>query len=233
MPISLSGRHRGLWLMSPSFEPRLGTLPEPQRKLWPALAPTAQMGLVLYGGTAIALQLGHRQSIDFDFFSDAALDKTDLRGRLPVLVGAAILQDEPNTLVVSTNLPGGAVKLSFFGGLRLGRVGEPRPTSDGVLLVASPLDLLATKLKAILDRAEAKDYLDIAALLRAGVSLDAGLAAFRTMFGGEPAVALKALGYFGDGDLPSVPVADQQVLRSARDRVRALPDVARLSERLI
>lgn len=217
--------------MPASFEPRLETLPQAQRELWEALAPAASMGLVLYGGTAIALQLGHRQSIDFDFFSNAALDKDELRRRLP-LIDAAILQDEPNTLVVSARLPAGAVKLSFFGGLRIGRVGEPRFSSDGVLLVASLLDLLATKLKAMLDRAEAKDYLDLAALLRAGVALEDGLAAFRAMFQGEPAVALKAIGYFGDGDLSSVGPADRALLQHARDTVRTLPDLARLSERL-
>src|SRR4051812_41286180 len=45
----------------------------------------------------------------------------------------------------------------------------PRAASDGdgTLLVASLEDLLATKLKATLDRAEGKDYRDIAAILRA------------------------------------------------------------------
>jgi len=67
------------------------------------------------------------------------------------------------------------VKLSFFGGIGLGRVGEPIQTTDGVLLVASMDDLMATKLKAILDRAEARDYRDIAAMLRHGASLERGL----------------------------------------------------------
>jgi hypothetical protein len=41
-------------------------------------------------------------------------------------------------------------------------------TRDGVLLVASLDDLMATKLTATLDRAEAKDYRDIAAMISAG-----------------------------------------------------------------
>ena len=49
---------------------------------------------------------------------------------------------------------------------------ESRRTNGSKLLVASPEELLATKLKAILDRAEAKDYLDISAMLSAGVSLE-------------------------------------------------------------
>jgi Nucleotidyl transferase AbiEii toxin, Type IV TA system len=92
-------------------------------------------------------------------------------------------------------------------------------------LVASLDSLMATKLKAILDRAEAKDYRDIAAMISAGVSLSAGLAAFQQMFKGEPSQVLRAIGYFKDGDLPTLSKADQDLLRNARDRVDALPDV--------
>jgi hypothetical protein len=76
-----------------------------------------------------------------------------------------------------------------------------------------------------LDRAEAKDYRDIAAMISAGVSLPVGLAAFRAMFDGEPAQVLRALGYFGDGDLRTLAPADQQLLREARDRVGRLPEL--------
>ena len=52
---------------------------------------------------------------------------------------------------------------------------------------------------------EAKDYLDIAALLSAGVSLERGLGAFEALFKKDPALPLKAIGYFKDGDLPDLP----------------------------
>lgn len=54
----------------------------------------------------------------------------------------------------------------------IGRINDPLLTDDGTLLVAPREDLLATKLKVLLQRIEAKDYLDIAALLEAGVSLE-------------------------------------------------------------
>ena len=104
-----------------------------------------------------------------------------------------------------------------------GRIADPLKTSDGVLLVASPVDLLATKLKAILDRAEARDYGDIAALLRNGLSLSTGIAAFRALFRGEPATVLRAIGYFAD--VPTLPHADRVTLTTARDRVREIPDL--------
>jgi hypothetical protein len=48
--------------------PSLAVLPQAQRVLWPSLS-QVPTGFVLYGGTALALRLGHRQSVDFDFFT--------------------------------------------------------------------------------------------------------------------------------------------------------------------
>ncbi len=74
-----------------------------------------------------------------------------------------VVQDEKNSLTVVTEP--GDVRLSFFGGLEMGRVGVPELTEDGLVLVASSLDLLGTKLKVIMQRAESKDYSDIAQLV--------------------------------------------------------------------
>jgi hypothetical protein len=52
--------------MTDRFAPRLDILPEPQQRLWPELA-EIPAEFVLYGGTAVALHLGHRQSVDFVF----------------------------------------------------------------------------------------------------------------------------------------------------------------------
>jgi hypothetical protein len=56
-------------------------------------------------------------------------------------------------------------------------VREPVQTVDGILLVASLDDLMSTKPETILDRPEARDYRDLAAMLRSGVSLMLGLSA--------------------------------------------------------
>jgi hypothetical protein len=68
--------------MSATFEPRLDVLPECQRRLWPELD-AVPSDFVLYGGTGLALQLGHRVSEDFDFFSSSGFDPSELRLRLP------------------------------------------------------------------------------------------------------------------------------------------------------
>jgi hypothetical protein len=207
------------------LEPKIDVLPPAQREIWPQLAPAPAESLVLYGGTAVALHLGHRHSLDFDFFSDAPLDKRRLRASFVFMGAARTIQEDPQTLVVSAKAPSGLVRISFFGELNFGHVNPPLQTSDGVLLIASLEDLMATKLKAILDRAEAKDYRDIAAMLGAGISLGRGLAAFAAMFAGDPALPLRALGYFKDGDLPSLPKADQDALRAARNRVTEVPEI--------
>ena len=62
-------------------------------------------------------------------------------------------------------------------------------------------------------------------MLNAGVSLERALGAFAKIYGKDAGLPLKAIGFFKDGDLPSLPKADQDVLRAARDRVAAIPDV--------
>jgi hypothetical protein len=163
--------------------------------------------------------------LDFDFFRSEPLDKDQIRAAFGFIDGATILQDAPETLVVLAEMPSGPVKISFFGGIGFGRVNDPLQTRDEVLLVASLDDLMATKLKATLDRAEAKDYRDIAEMIAAGVSLPAGLSAFSAIFHGEPSQVLRAIGYFEDGDLHGLAERDRQILRNARDRVGRLPDV--------
>ena len=75
---------------------------------------------------------------------------------------------------------------------------------DGGPWIASPLDLLATKLKALHDRVEPRDYEDIAILLReGGFALGQGIAAASALFGValNPLDTAKAVGWFEDGNL--------------------------------
>lgn len=76
--------------MSATFIPHLEILPLAQRQLWQQLRGALGLGFVLYGGTAIALRLGHRQSVDFDFFCKAPLNHDAIRAALPFLAGDLI-----------------------------------------------------------------------------------------------------------------------------------------------
>ena len=210
--------------MPVSFRPKIELLPKPQQEIWPQLAPARELSFVLYGGTAVALHLGHRRSLDFDFFRFEPLNKKALQA-LAFMRDSQTIQEDENTIVVNAQFSAGPVKVSFFGGMNIGRINDPLLTEDSVLLVASLDDLLATKLKAILDRADAKDYRDIAAILSAGYSLEKALGAFKKIWNKDPVLPLKALAYFKDGDLPSLPKADQTLLCAARDRVKDIPEV--------
>lgn len=220
--------------MTLTFTPHMEILPPTQQRLWPALKGLDDLGFVLYGGTAIALQLGHRTSVDFDFFSNQPLDKEALRIAFPWLAAANVLQDGPNAWTLLAGDVEGEVKLSFFGALRFGRVGQPRHTADGVLLVAAPEDLLAHKLKVLLQRIEAKDYQDIAALLEAGLDLAGGLSAGRLLFGTnfQPSEAVKALTWFEDGDLHTLPSTLRQTLVCHAAQPLHLPEINLQAETL-
>jgi len=219
------------------FKPCMDVLPIAQKCLWPQLGNAANLGFTLYGGTAIALRLGHRQSVDFDFFSEQPLDGEAIKAALPFMAQSITLQEQDNTWVVlvpAEESRQGHVKVSFFGAINFGRVGVPDWSDDGILRVASFDDLMATKLKVILQRAQAKDYRDISAMTHAGVSLARGLASARLLFGPnfQPSESLKALAYFNDGDLQTLTADEKKTLVGAVKSVRDLPSMALQSRSL-
>jgi Nucleotidyl transferase AbiEii toxin, Type IV TA system len=211
--------------MPDNFDPKTKILPKAQQEIWPLLTPAPGLSFVLYGGTAVALHLGHRISVDFDFFRTEPLDKKGIETSFTFMRDAQTIQEDENTVVVIAPMQAGPVKVSFFGGIAIGRINEPVRTDDATLLVASLDDLLATKLKTIMDRAEAKDYRDISAMLSAGVRLEKALGAFAKMYRKDPGLPLRAMGFFKDGDLSSLSKSDQDILRQARDRVSEIPEV--------
>lgn len=171
----------------------------------------------LYGGIALALRLGHRQSVDFDFFASEPFDPDYLAQAVPWLRDAERVQVDVNTLTCRVDR-GGPVLVSFLGGLRIGQVAEHDQVQGMSLSVASLLDIAGSKAAVIQKRAEARDYIDIDALMRNGVDLPTVLAAGRAVYGGQfnPLVTLKALTFFDD--VPELP-GDVQVRLSAAARV--------------
>jgi hypothetical protein len=211
-----------------AFRPRLEILSPSQRALWPTLRLLAGMGFVLYDGTAIALRLGHRESSDFDFFTERQFDHQSLMAALPFASAASVLQAAPNTLTLSVTLPDHPdhpVKVSFFGGLTMGRIGMPTRTEDGVILAASLPDLLATKLKVMHQRIEKRDYLDIHGLLSVGCSLPDAIAGASALFGKafQPRVTLTAMTYFEVGNLGELPPEVRKELIRAAVAVESVP----------
>jgi hypothetical protein len=214
------------------FEPRLDILGESQRQLWPELD-AVPSDFVLYGGTALALQLGHRGSEDFDFFSSSQFDPDRLQALLPFFHD--LDKSDPDVWVhrKRDNLEGyvqrgpGTVKVAFFGGLEdLRRVQDPRRAGGSRLQVASLIDLAGMKMRVIQLRGSWKDYVDIHALALNGVDLPTALAAARAIDSRfNPATSVRALQFYGDGTLSRVPIGVQQDLT----RWARAVDLAKLS----
>jgi Nucleotidyl transferase AbiEii toxin, Type IV TA system len=237
-PPSRANRSMLGWRGMPDpFSPRLDILPEPQRRLWSEFAAVPR-SFVLYGGTALALHLGHRQSADFDFFGRRRLDGRALLESLPFLGDAAVTRLEPDTMEVMVDRDG-PVKLSFFAVPRLPRLAPPHVAPDTGVQVASLLDLAGTKANVVQLRAESKDYEDIDAILKDGrVDLPTALACARALYGPRlnPQNILKALCYFDDGGLRRLPKAVRDRLAAAvravdLDQLPAIPPAGRTRRR--
>jgi len=149
----------------------------------------------LAGGTALALQIGHRDSVDFDFFTPEPFDTTALSEELnTIFTGHTVqkTQDERDTLSV---LIDGCVRASFFT--------YPYPLvgttlDEPYLRIASKDDIACMKLSAITGRATEKDYVDIFFLLKE-YSLEHVLKLAQKKFANiDPSLILKSLVYFDD-----------------------------------
>ncbi len=214
-----------------SVPPRLETLPSEQRLSWSRIA---ELGteFVLYGGTALSLQLGGRKSVDFDFFTTGPVDHESLSKRLSFFEGARLRQRAADTATFAVQAADDEVAISFFGRPSFGRVSEPIRFSGNGVYAAGPLDIAAQKVRVIQQTAEAKDYLDIHTLIHAGITLELALGAAAALFPGfNPTISLKALSYFKD--VHGLPQSTQSSLVNAATKVREIAHVARLSESLL
>lgn len=215
-----------------TFHPNLSQLPIEQQLLWKELRDVPRH-LVLYGGTAITLRLGHRESVDFDFFSNHPITVDILTAQMSFLSHARIVQNESHTATFLVERKKKTIKVSFFGGLNLGRVSDPECASDNGMAVAGLLDLAAQKVKVIPCRAEKKDYLDLDCLIKSGMSLSDALGAAASLYPGfDPKPTLLALCYFEDGDLPSLPSAIKTKLEKEATQVSKIPDIPLLGKSL-
>ncbi|MBV6644189.1 MAG: nucleotidyl transferase AbiEii/AbiGii toxin family protein, partial [Cyclobacteriaceae bacterium] len=125
-------------------------LPSSQKELWLKLSQIPK-DFVLYGGTAIAIRLGHRESIDFDFFSNKAFNTNMLYQEIDFLKNGKVIQSEKNTLSAIVKEGQGNVKVSFFGNLGLKQIEQPDDMNNGIKM-ASLIDLLGMKCATVPQR---------------------------------------------------------------------------------
>lgn len=195
-------------------------LPKAQKEIYTHLKAVKDLNFTLFGGTALALQLGHRESVDFDFFTDKDISKihTTLLNLNGIKVGE-ITQQMDNTLSFKTV---NDVKFSFFGNIEFVKLSGKIQSDDDILQLADLKSLLITKLKVTCDRAEYKDYKDIAEILKTKqVSLEEGLSGFKQYFGNNFPITqiVKGLTYFEDGDLHRLSKDDKAILLNATKNI--------------
>jgi uncharacterized UPF0160 family protein len=107
----------------------------------------------LSGGTALALQLGHRTSLDFDFNSEAKFDSQK------VFVNAETVSRTEDTLQVVLN----GINLSIF--YYPYKLIDNLVTFEGIQL-AGLCDIAAMKIVAIIQRARQRDFVDMYYLIK-------------------------------------------------------------------
>ena len=193
-------------------------LPPDTAATWIRIAPALPGGAYLSGGTALAIHLQHRVSRDLDFFLERPVDLRQLRERLDELGPLHVDTFDDRAGRQTLNAVFSRTKLQFLEASSLA-VLEPFHQVAGVR-VAGVGDLLATKLKVVLDRPELRDYYDLLVIERdAHRHAEEGLALAVRKYRPEApdgfiANILRGLASFGDvRDDPGVPMRRDEIER--------------------
>lgn len=177
-------------------------LPEQQRLLFESLTKQAWMSpFYLAGGTALALHIRHRQSIDFDFFTTDEFDTRRILSMLKTLGTFELFSEAHQTINGLLN----QVRISFF------HYPYPliqEPYSYGTLSIAGLQDIGLMKLEAISGRGSKKDFIDLYFLLKM-LSLSELFEQYPKKYGIEISNhyhLLKSLVYFDDAESQPMPI---------------------------
>ena len=154
--------------------------------------------LRLVGGTALALQYGHRNSIDLDFFGAIEADAETIKEVLRKHGKLSIIKENQN------------IKLYLLDGIKIDIVNYKyrwidNPTIDGKIILASPKDIAAMKINAIEGRGTKKDFIDVYFLLQ-HYSLEEILSFYQKKYPENSIFrALRSLSYFDDAEQQLMP----------------------------
>lgn len=154
--------------------------------------------LRLVGGTALALQLGHRKSIDLDLFGNIDSDVLEINNVLSRLGNITQLRDSTNIHIYRVN------------GIKVDIVNYTYPWLSRILQfdelrIATYEDIAAMKIAAITGRGTKKDFIDLYFLLKE-FGLDKMLNLYQRKYkDGSVFMALKSLVYFDDAEKDEMP----------------------------
>ena len=161
-------------------------------------------GFNLVGGTSLALQIGHRFSVDIDMFGKGEIDEFEFVDELSNFGKVIVIKKSKNVLILSVN----GIKVDF--------VNYKYPLLEEITIVenirlASDKDIAAMKLNAIAGRGSRKDFIDLHYLLQK-YSLKEMIAFYNTKYAdGSEFMVLKSLTYFEDAESEEIPILFQKL----------------------
>lgn len=155
----------------------------------------------LAGGTAIALNFGHRHSQDLDFFSHESFNPNNLKEQLQEYANWQGIMQEKNTLVGELS----GAKISFF---TIKEQLLETPQTYHNFRIAQLLDLSLMKILAISDRGTKRDFIDLYVLHNQFKPLLEIFSYLPRKYGEweyNLAHIVRSLGYFVDADSEPMP----------------------------
>ena len=157
----------------------------------------ADTDFYLAGGTALALQEGHRISIDLDFMSATFSDPEDLILKIRAAeLDFEVTMTSSRTVYITT----GGVQVSFFG-YDYPQLEKVLECGEGLLPLAHTDDIAAMKLAAIASRGSRNDFVDLWLLVARHRSLQAYLDLFKRKYRmRDTGHVVRSLSYFDDAD---------------------------------
>lgn len=156
-------------------------------------------GMRLVGGTSLALQYGHRQSVDLDFFGKLNVSQDEIIDMLSRLnYDYKVLNQTKSILQLVVN----KIKVDI---IDYSYAWIDEPVVDNGIVLASPKDIAALKINAIEGRGSKKDFIDVYLLLQ-HFSLDEILGFYAAKYPNHSMLmALKSLIYFEDAEPQIMP----------------------------
>ncbi len=153
---------------------------------------------VLVGGTSLALQYGHRDSIDLDFFGNQPIDEDLFLSKLSLFGSVRWIKKSDNVLICSVN----DIKVDLVS-YQYKWIGPVIHVNK--VRLASDRDIAAMKLNAIAGRGSKKDFIDLYFILQR-FSLNEVISFYIEKYpDGSLFMVLKSLSYFEDADLELSP----------------------------
>lgn len=160
--------------------------------------------LRLVGGTSLALQIGHRKSIDLDLFGKCNIEPNIIVEKLKSLGDLKIISISKT------------INIFFLNNIKVDIVNYSYNWIDDFVLfdnfkIASIIDVSAMKLSAITNRGTKKDFIDLFFLMKEFPLKKMMKFYLEKYTEGNEFLVLKSLGYFNDAENEPMPYMFEQI----------------------